>query len=481
MQLTPLLFLQVFGASWTVIAHRPLGGRAVNPCYPEQSSAPSSHISTIDASSSLYEERCKAHWDGFFDHDVDGRLVEHCEARDPGLAYIAAHHLDCVGFRAGTLADMQLTPLLFLQVFGASWTVIAHRPLGGRAVNPCYPEQSSAPSSHISTIDASSSLYEERCKAHWDGFFDHDVDGRLVEHCEARDPGLAYIAAHHVDCVGFRAGRLADMQLTPLLFLQVATSVALIAATIAVASPFGGGGGGGGGWKMMGGGGGGPKGSMGSPMKNKFRTGSVYLIKELHPIGGAGKGGMMMMGGGGGGWKPMMGGGGGGWKPMGGGWKMGGGGQGGWMGGGGGGGGGGIPSWMRMATVVLNHGGGSGGGGWKMGGGSGGGGWKMGGGSGGSGWKMGGGSGGGGWKMGGGGGSGGWKMGGGGGGGGKAGTTYIIIKKGSSSGGGGGGKSGGMGGHLSSLTSLFSGHGGGGGGGGHVGSGGSGGGSGWWM
>nr|XP_037291667.1 glycine-rich cell wall structural protein-like [Rhipicephalus microplus] len=256
---------------------------------------------------------------------------------------------------------------------------------------------------------------------------------------------------------------------------MVATSVALAAATIALASPFGGGGGGGG-WKMMGGGGG-FKGGMGSPMKNKFRTGNVYLIKELHPINAPGKGGMMMVGGG---WKPMMGGGGG-WKPMGGGWKTGGGGGGGWMGGGGGSG---APGWMRMATVVLNHGGGGGGGGWKMGGG-GGSGWKMGGGGGsGGGWKMGGGGGSGGWKMGGGGG--GWKMGGGGGGwkmggggGGKPGTTYIIIKKGSSSG-GGGGKSGGMGGHLSGLTSLFSGHGGGGGGGGHGGSGG-GGGSGWWM
>ncbi|KAH7984184.1 hypothetical protein HPB52_017790 [Rhipicephalus sanguineus] len=132
--------------------------------------------------------------------------------------------------------------------------------------------------------------------------------------------------------------------------LWVATSVALTAATIALASPFGGGGGGGGGgWKMMGGGGG-FKGGMGSPMKNKFRTGNVYLIKELHPINAPGKGGMMMMGGG---WKPMMGGHGG-WKPMGGGWKTGGGG-GGWKTGGGGGGGwmGGVQQNKEVCCVWI--------------------------------------------------------------------------------------------------------------------------------
>lgn len=43
---------------------------------------------------------------------------EHCVPCDTGLAYyyISARHLDCMRFGDGTAADMQLGPLLFLQV-----------------------------------------------------------------------------------------------------------------------------------------------------------------------------------------------------------------------------------------------------------------------------------------------------------------------------------------------------------------------------
>lgn len=60
---------------------------------------------------------CEAHWDSFFDNDVVDSLFEHCVPCDTELAYyITARHLDCMGFGDGTAADMQLGPLLFLQV-----------------------------------------------------------------------------------------------------------------------------------------------------------------------------------------------------------------------------------------------------------------------------------------------------------------------------------------------------------------------------
>lgn len=52
-----------------------------------------------------------------FDNDVVDSLFEHCVPCDTEMAYyITARHLDCMGFGDGMAADMQLGPLLFLQV-----------------------------------------------------------------------------------------------------------------------------------------------------------------------------------------------------------------------------------------------------------------------------------------------------------------------------------------------------------------------------
>ncbi|KAH6936187.1 hypothetical protein HPB50_014701 [Hyalomma asiaticum] len=159
------------------------------------------------------------------DADSDGRPInyERNEPRDKGQGYISEQHYAFVGFGAGTLADMQLTSLLFVQIFAALWSTILNGAVGEETSFLRMPV--SSPTSAVAwATSACGGAFALPVIAHG-GFSedgDADSDGRPInyERNEPRDKGQGYISEQHYAFVGFGAGTLADMQLTSLLFVQ---------------------------------------------------------------------------------------------------------------------------------------------------------------------------------------------------------------------------------------------------------------------
>ncbi|KAH7950987.1 hypothetical protein HPB52_003755 [Rhipicephalus sanguineus] len=120
MQLTSLLFVQIFAALWSTILNGAVGEETSFLRMPV-SSPTSAFAWATSACGGAFALPVIAHG-GFSEHgdaDSDGRPTnyERNEPRDKGQGYISEQHYAFVGFGAGTLADMQLTSLLFVQPF----------------------------------------------------------------------------------------------------------------------------------------------------------------------------------------------------------------------------------------------------------------------------------------------------------------------------------------------------------------------------
>ncbi|KAH6932396.1 hypothetical protein HPB50_005308 [Hyalomma asiaticum] len=129
MQLTSLLFVQIFAALWSTILNGAVGEETSFLRMPV--SSPTSAVAwATSACGGAFALPVIVHGgsseDG--DADSDGQPInyERNEPRDKGQGYISEQHYAFVGFGAGALADMQLTSLLFVQSYMANSRVMSH-------------------------------------------------------------------------------------------------------------------------------------------------------------------------------------------------------------------------------------------------------------------------------------------------------------------------------------------------------------------
>ncbi|XP_049520556.1 uncharacterized protein LOC125944250 isoform X2 [Dermacentor silvarum] len=143
------------------------------------------------------------------------------DPRDADRAYIDTRHHGFVGFGAGTLADMTLTPLLLVQVPLALVSALRLE----AAEHGAWPFSSeswitSAISRLSSTRVHESSTVVGSMRGANGGWISEDQPIGFDQQ-DPRDADRAYIDTRHHGFVGFGAGTLADMTLTPLLLVQV--------------------------------------------------------------------------------------------------------------------------------------------------------------------------------------------------------------------------------------------------------------------
>ncbi|XP_075737234.1 uncharacterized protein LOC119160731 isoform X1 [Rhipicephalus microplus] len=134
MQLTSLLFVQIFASLWSTILNGAVGEEM--SFLPMPVSSPTSVFAwATSACGGAFALPVIAHGrfseDG--DADSDGRTTNYArnEPRDKGQGYISEQHYAFVGFGAGTLADMQLTSLLFVQVILHAFALMLFLALSG--------------------------------------------------------------------------------------------------------------------------------------------------------------------------------------------------------------------------------------------------------------------------------------------------------------------------------------------------------------